>query len=288
MVLLLDVEVPWIPAQGGPPASATVVQIDIDCLKSTMPSWSFPIDLAMTADTAVALPLLESELRSLADPARSGRWRQRRDQVESRLAQLHARWEALGDSTDPAQVPDAMLGALNRALPANAVVLEEAVTNRRVVARHLVSDFGSYFQAGAPALGWVLGAAIGAKLARPEAPVVAICGDGAFNFGVPTAAFFSAGKADAPFLTVILNNGAYSASKMPVVRLFPTGSSVARNDFPETELTPAPDYVQLVRAYGGDGEVVNRPEEMGAAIERCLDHVAGGRCAVVDVRLPTP
>jgi acetolactate synthase-1/2/3 large subunit len=285
-ILLLDVEVPWIPAQFTPAANATVLQIDIDCLKRTMPAWSYPIDLAMTADTAVALPLLEAEVLGLGDAARSGKWRERRGDVQRGLERLRRDWEERARSSDPVDMPDAMVSALNRALPADAVVIEDAVTNRGTVVRQVVREFDRYFSSGAPALGSVLGGALGAKLARPEAPVVAICGDGGFNFGVPTAAFFTAHRTGAPFLSVILNNGAYRASQNPVRALYPDGAAVARNDFPETELAPALDYVQLARACGGDGCVVSRPEEMAAAVDGCLDHLAQGRCAVIDVRLP--
>src|SRR5207253_9136248 len=133
-----------------------------------------------------------------------------------------------------------------------------------------VRECAGCFSTGAPALGAALGGALGVRLARPGAPVVVICCDGAFNFGIPTAAFFTAHRSGAPFLTVILNNGAYRASQYPVRNLYPNGAAVARNDFPETELAPAPDYVQLARACGGDGEVVSRPPEMAAAVERGL------------------
>jgi len=71
-----------------------------------------------------------------------------------------------------------------------------------------------------------------------------------------------------------------------VQRLYPKGSADAESDFPETDLTPAPDYVQLVRAYGGDGRVVERPEDLPKALEHCLETQAAGRCAILDIRLP--
>ena len=286
VILLLDVEVPWIPARAAPRPGATVLQIDIDCLKRTMPSWSYPVDLAMTADTAIALPLLEAEVLALADASRSARWRERRAEVEPRLERLRGEWDERSASPDPFHLPDAMLRALDQALPRDAVVIEEAVTNRSAVVRQTVREFDRYFSTGAPALGSALGVAVGAKLARPEAPVAVVCGDGAFNFGIPTAAFFSAHGAGAPFLSVILNNRAYWASRYPVRELYPNGASVAGGDFPETDLASAPDYVQLARACGGEGETVSRPGEMAAAVERSLDHLAQGRCAVIDVSLP--
>ena len=64
------------------------------------------------------------------------------------------------------------MAALDRALPADAILIEEAVTNRFAVARQVARQPGRHLQTGAPALGWAVGAAVGVKLARPEAPVV--------------------------------------------------------------------------------------------------------------------
>ncbi|MQA86241.1 MAG: thiamine pyrophosphate-requiring protein [Streptosporangiales bacterium] len=287
VVLLLDVEVPWVPAHAEPSADAVVLQIDVDPVKATMPSWSYPVDLALTADTALALPLLEAELRRLATAGREGRWGTRREQVTQRLADVRQGWEEMARSDEPSSAVDAMLEALNRALPTEAIVLEEAVTNRAAVTRQVVRDPGFYYGTGSPALGWATAGALGVKLAKPDSPVVAVCGDGSFNFSVPTAALWSAQKAGAPFVTVILNNRAYRASKLPVQRLYPGGAADAEDSFPETELSPSPDYVQLARAYGGDGEVVTHPKELAAALERCLDRQSEGLCSVIDAQLPT-
>jgi acetolactate synthase I/II/III large subunit len=282
VILLLDVEVPWVPVQVTPSPDATVVQIDVDCVKATMPSWTYPIDLALTADTSVALPLLEDELRALATPERTARWRDRLPEVTRRLEAARLQCSVLAAR----EAPDAMLRALDKALPPEAIVLEETVTNRGAVIRQLSREPGFLYGTGAPALGWAVAGALGVKLARPRSPVVALCGDGSFNFSVPTAAIWSAHKAAAPFIAVILNNQAYRASKLPVQQLYPKGEADAEGAFPETDLSPSPDYVQLARAYGGDGEVVERPDELPAALERCLEVQDGGACAVVDVRLP--
>jgi acetolactate synthase-1/2/3 large subunit len=286
VVLLLDCEVPWIPAQAAPPASATVLQIDIDPVKATMPTWTYPVDLAIAADTAIAVPLLAEQLRALATPDRTGRWRARRQQVSQRLAEVRGQWQALAASDGPAAAPDAMLAALSRALPPDAIVLEETVTNKAAMIRQLDREPGCYFGTGSPALGWAVGGAMGVKLARPAAPVFAVCGDGAFGFGVPTAALWSAQHAGAPFTAVILNNQAYRASRLPVQRLYPGGAADAEGTFPETGLAPAPSYPGLARAYGGGGRVVDSPAEIAAAVEECLALQAEGRCGVIDIRLP--
>jgi acetolactate synthase I/II/III large subunit len=287
-VLVLDAEVPWIPALAAPPPSATVLQIDTDCVKVTMPSWAYPVDVALTADTALALPLLTAELRGLAGPAGLRRWRDRGDEVAARLAGVRERWARAARSGQPADAADAMLEALDQALPPEAIVCEETVTNRPAVSRQIAREPGHFFSTGAPALGWALPGAMGVKLARPGAPVIALCGDGSFNFSVPTAALWSAQRAGAPFLAVILDNHAYRASRLPVQQLFPGGAAETEGLFPETDLSPGPDYVQLARAYGGDGEVVRDPKEMAGAVERGLAVLAEGRCALLDVELPGP
>jgi len=287
-VLLLDVEVPWVPAMAAPPADARVVQIDVDCAKVTMPLWSFPVELAVTADTRVALPQLEEALCALATPERRRVWEARRIEVEAELAPVHEGWRRRAASTGAADAPDAALAALDRALPGDAIVIEEAVTNRLAVQRQVHRAPGRYLQHGSPALGFAMGGAIGVKLARPEAPVVAVCGDGSFNFGVPTAALFSAHRMGAAFVAVILNNRSYHASKRPVLSLYPDGAAAAARDFPETELTPQLDYALLARACGGDGRSVDSPADVEEAVRWALDVAAGGQCAIVDVQLPAP
>jgi len=181
-----------------------------------------------------------------------------------------------------------MMAALDRALPADAILIEEAVTNRFAVARQVARQPGRHLQTGAPALGWAVGAAVGVKLARPEAPVVVVCGDGSFNCAVPTAALWCASRAAAPFVTVILNNRSYHASRRPVATLYPEGAAVRGDDFPETALTPEIDYPLLARACGGEGRAVETPAELGDALAWALDEAGRGRCAVLDARLPPP
>lgn len=285
-VLLLDSEVPWVPTQLAPPADARVVQIDADPVKPSMPLWSYPVEVGLTADTRVALPLLEQALLRLTTDEQRERWVARRRATAADIARRRQEAVRRAGSGEPVDVPDAMLAALGHALPDDAVVVQEAVTNRPAVGRQVPRPPGQLFDTGAPALGWALGGAFGVKLARPGAPVVAICGDGSFNFGVPTAAMWSAHRYGAPYVTVVLNNQSYLASKLPVLNLYPDGVSVRDNDFPETQLTPVTDYAALAEACGGSGRVVHTPQDMGDCLRWALTEAGEGRCAVLDVRLP--
>jgi acetolactate synthase-1/2/3 large subunit len=118
--------------------------------------------------------------------------------------------------------------------------------------------------------------------------VVTVCGDGSFNFSVPTAALWSAHRYGAPFVAVVLNNYSYWASKLPVMDWYPSGISVQANGFLETQLTPDTDYAALAKACGGVGQIVHTPQEMGDALRWALAQANQGRCAILDVRLPQP
>ena len=83
MILLLDVDVPWIPSAMQPGSAAKIAQLDIDPLRQTIPLWGFPVDLPIQADSAKTLPLLRAAVERLATPERRQRWAARRHAAES-------------------------------------------------------------------------------------------------------------------------------------------------------------------------------------------------------------
>jgi len=134
-------------------------------------------------------------------------------------------------------------------------------------------------------LGSGVGTAAGVKLARPNQQVICLVGDGSFVFGSPVAALWAAQQAAAPFLTLVMNNGGYNASKMPVLGLFPDGASRRANAFPGARFNMPPDYAALARSCHAYGERVEDPAELPRAIERGLSAVQAGQAAVLDVVL---
>jgi acetolactate synthase I/II/III large subunit len=277
LVVILDCDVPWIPRSLMPSAGATIVQIDADPIRADMPLWSFPVDVAVTADAAVATAQLADAIDAAGGPAGS-------------LAPDRRRWVAATASAVPppaqTQVRDVIL-ALNAQLDAEDVVLEEAVTNTEVVTELLArTEPGTLCSAGGPGLGWSLGASVGVKLARPSRRVVAVVGDGAFMFGVPTAALCLAAEARAPFVAVILNNNGYRASRRPVLDIFPDGVSAASGNVVGTRFASPPDLAAVAMACGAHGERVPAAAgsaELGDALGRAFKAADDGRPAVLDV-----
>ena len=288
VLLLLDVDVPWIPRQVTPAAGARIAQIDIDPLKETIALWGFPVDLPIQADTSKALPALLEAVDGRGSSDRRQVWTERRERyAAAHAARREAHAAQLATLRTRRPIAAEWVGAaLAERLPGDAIVLDESVTSTDAVRRYLGRTRpGSVLSACAPGLGWGLGAAVGARLAAPDQTVVALVGDGTFVFGSPVAALWAAQQARTPFLTIVLNNGGYNASKMPVLGLFPEGASQRANAFPGVRFSTPPDYAALARSCHAYGERVEDPGELPAAIGRGLAAVGSGQAAVLDVVL---
>jgi acetolactate synthase I/II/III large subunit len=121
--------------------------------------------------------------------------------------------------------------------------------------------------------------AIGASLARPGRPSIAILGDGTFGFhGME---FDTAVRHDIPIIAVVGNDAAWAAEKHRQVRIYGEDRVMASDLLPTR-------YDEVVRALGGYGELVKRPEDIGPAFQRAR---ASGKPACLNVMIasvPSP
>ncbi len=120
-------------------------------------------------------------------------------------------------------------------------------------------------------LGTGLGLAMGARLARPDWLSVNIMGDAAF--GMVGMDFETAVRAGIPILTIVMNNGLMGGygEWMP--------DAVTR--FSSNRL--GGDYSALAKALGGYSERVERPQELAAALQRCIAATDDGRAVLLEV-----
>ena len=121
-------------------------------------------------------------------------------------------------------------------------------------------------------MGYGVPAAVAAKLAYPDRVVVSFNGDGCFMMNGQELATAVQYGADAIF--IVVNNAMFGTIRMHQERNYP-GRTVA------TELTN-PDFAALARAYGAEGEVVERTEEFAPAFERAL---AADRPSLIELRI---
>src|SRR5262249_44007983 len=127
--------------------------------------------------------------------------------------------------------------------------------------------FGSSSASG---LGWGAGAALGAKLARPASPVMAVLGDGAYMFSNPAAVHHASALQELPVLFVVMNNRMWGAVERSTRAMYPEGLAAKSNDPPFVALQKLPAFEKICEAAGGYGERVEDPASLPAALERAL------------------
>jgi thiamine pyrophosphate-dependent acetolactate synthase large subunit-like protein len=113
---------------------------------------------------------------------------------------------------------------------------------------------------------------MGASMAEPNKVAVNLIGD--YGFGMVGLDIETAVREKIPVLTIILNNSAMGIYRP---HNFPTA-----NELYGTKYTTG-DYAKIADALGSYNEVVDNPDEVGAAILRCVNTVKGGNTAVLEV-----
>jgi acetolactate synthase-1/2/3 large subunit len=161
---------------------------------------------------------------------------------------------------------------LRERLPADAVICNGAGNYAAWVHRYY--RYRGYRTQLAPtsgSMGYGVPAAVAAKLAAPERPVIAFAGDGCFQ--MTGQELGTAVQYDAAIVVIVVNNASYGTIRMHQERHYPhrvTGTDL-RN----------PDFAALARAYGAHGELVSDQAGFAPAVERAL---AAERPALVEVR----
>jgi benzoylformate decarboxylase len=241
--------------------------------------WSVRPDIGLVADAAPALQDLAAAVASrggLATAARAERAAHVAALARKRRERLRAERESASDA-GPIALPRFAV-ELGRALPPDAIVMDEAIRSSRPILAHCPFPEGvAVHRTTGGALGWGVPAAIGAKLARPERPVLALVGDGSFHF--TAQAVWTAARERAGTVTIILDNGGYLAVKRAIERH--VGASRDPRPHPGTAL-PALDHAGIAAGYGARCTTVHDPEEIAPAIKTAFE-VSGPTVIVVRV-----
>jgi len=257
-----------------------VYVIDPDPLHEGIPLWYLEARRSVRADPALAVRALRDAARAAAD---LGDVDGRRDALAAEHRDQRERWSRdLHDVLTPARVAATLAGLIDD----DTVVLNEAITGSEAVFRHLPRTRpGTLYGSGGSSLGWAPGAAVGMKLARPDATIVAVVGDGTYQLSEPASTYWMAGRYGTPFLTVILDNGGWNATKQNVLWQRTDGPAAASGRY-FVSLAQTADLAGVAAAAGGaHAATVTEPGALEEALRTALDEVRGGRCAVVRVVL---
>ncbi len=166
--------------------------------------------------------------------------------------------EAGGDAIKPTRV----YGELGKRLARDAVVICDG--------GDFVSYAGKYVEVYTPGcwldtgpygcLGNGPGYAMAARVARPDAQIVVMLGDGAAGFSLMDVDTLV--RHNLPVVMVVGNNGMWGLEKYPMRAIY--GYDVA------CDLQPGCRYDEVVTALGGAGETVSSPSEVGPALDRAF------------------
>lgn len=182
-------------------------------------------------------------------------------------------FEAKAAATSTPIKPQRVIEALARLLPADSVVVADAGTPTPFTAAYLRSAAGRQviIPRGYGGLGYAIPGVIGAKLARPQATVVGLMGDG--GFGMSAGELETVSRLGLPVTIVQFNNACFGWIKVSQ-ELFQDGRCFGVDFSAET------DYVGTVRGFGLRGVRVEDPQEVEPALREAL---AADRPTFIDI-----
>jgi acetolactate synthase-1/2/3 large subunit len=202
-----------------------------------------------------------AELLDAFGPSAPAVWEQPFGEFQQKRRDLQRR-PARPDAERQTMWPGDIVSALAGALPAETIVTTDVGSHKYVFGQFWPSRHPETFwmSNGLSGMAYGLSAAIGAKLARPDRPVLAALGDGGFSMNAQELE--TAERVGARFITVVLEDDSYS-----LIKLSQEGKKLEpyRTDFGSI------DTVKMAEACGVEGLRTTNPAELSAAARRALD-----------------
>ncbi len=245
------------------PGAARIVHLDAD---PAVIGASYRPDAAVVGDARLALEALDAAIAARPKGDAAAR-------VAAAQAEKFGAFDTLAASEDTPIRPERLIATLQQVLPDDATVVADPGTPCPYVSayyrfpragRHFISNRAH------GALGFSLAAAMGAKVGRPDAPCVAVMGDG--SFGMAVGELETLRRLALPLTVVVVSNSVYGWIKAGQKTGF--GARYFSVDFGET------DHAAVARAFGIDAWRVTEPGALEGALREAA---ASGAPALVDV-----
>lgn len=242
-----------------------LIQIDID---PTEIGRNYPAHLGILGDiraslevmTRIARERLRGTVKSYPDWA-------------ARLAECKSLWDDYQSrfaNSDAMPVrPERLMTALSRVMPENGIFATDVGVHHNWVVqlwktrrpRHLLQSWGF------AAMGYATSGILGAKLAKPDAPALAVVGDGSFLMTPHVLA--TAMEYDIPAVWVVWNNYGYCSIRDMQVGMFRGELATSfRNE--KTGELGGTDFVMLARSFGAEAARVERAADIEGVVEQAL------------------
>ena len=285
--LMVDVDVPWIPKTTRVNPNAYWAQLDVDAIKRDIPMWGFPLNARIEGDSVRLISQLIEIIEGHATPEFKIKAAARGLALQTAHAQNQHRAASLAQVPGVVNAinPHYLCAAIGQQIDLHDVVLNEAIRNTMAVFEQIPRELpGSLMGLSGGGLGFSAGTALGIKLAQAKNRVIHFVGDGSFYFSNPSSVYAVASQYGLPILTVLLDNGGWSAVKESTLRMYPQGQAKDTNQF-ASDLGYSTDFAAIAEAAGAHGERLVDPAQVEAAIARCLAALDAGRSALLHVRI---
>lgn len=240
------------------PDSAKIIQVDINPRHIAR---THPVEVGLIADAKEAAKAI---LKGLEAKIPSPQVK------EEYLAVIKSRQEAWDkEIVDLAMVdgepinPRRALWEIQKALPEHAIVSTD-IGNVSSTANSYLRFKGEGMHIAALTFGntgFAYPAALGAQMAAPDAPVVAIVGDGAWGMSLHEVS--TAVEHNLPVVAIVFRNMAWCAEKKNQIDFY-------NNRFIGADILNPESFVPVAIAMGAEGIRVTSPEEVGPALEKAL------------------
>jgi acetolactate synthase-1/2/3 large subunit len=169
-------------------------------------------------------------------------------------------------------LPQRVVADLREGLPDEALILSDSSKWARWLGKYFRAARGQIVSAhDYEPMGWAVAGAIGAKLARPNQPVVCVSGDGAFLMSAMELS--TASNLGIKVIWIVMNDSRLGIIHDLQKSLF--GGRMAATTFEN------PDFASFAKSLGIGGQVVTRPGELRQVLK---DAVAAETSVLLDVR----
>ena len=270
----------WIPGYSFTIPPTQLIHVDIDPEEIGR---NYPVTLGLMADvrTFVRQLLAELSARNIAsEPAGPRRkWLADIDTYRKTWNTFVA--PGMIDESTPIN-PQRAAVEIDKALPEDAILVSDIGVHHNWLLQFCKptrpdSLIGSM---GFGPMGFGVAGVLGAKLAAPDRPAVAVCGDGAFFMHANVLG--TAVEYDIPAIWVVWNNYAYGSIR-GLQRGYLDNRELA-TDFrhPQSGKPYNPDFAAMARSAGVEGVSIDRPSDLGDAIRA---GIASGKPYLIDANI---
>lgn len=237
--------------------------------------------IGIVADPKTALEQLQACCLKEMSVAQLDEATQRAEIIRAEHEKLRQTWDTRVQQRWDARPisPERLMTELARALPSDAIVIDDSLSNKEAVhAAIKFNDPGSLYGERMGAIGWGMGAALGAKLAQPKRPVIAIVGDGSAMMTIQ--ALWTAANYNIPAVYVVCNNRSYRILKQNMTLYKELLGQPVPSNYIGMDFALPLNLAAMANAIGVAGRTITDPAELGTALQQAL---ASGGPELLDV-----